>query len=48
MQTMNQSLLELYTKGHISYEDAIARSPVPEEMITMLQRLSSSHSGTGR
>jgi twitching motility protein PilT len=26
MQTMNQSLLELYTKGHISYEDAIGRS----------------------
>ncbi len=38
MQTMNQSLLELYTKGLISYEDAIGRSPVPEEMITMLQR----------
>ncbi len=38
MQTMNQSLFELYTKGIISYEDAIGRSPVPEEMITMLQR----------
>lgn len=38
MQTMNQSLFELYTKGLISYEDAIGRSPVPEEMITMLQR----------
>ena len=26
MQTMNQSLIELYSKGHISYEDAIGRS----------------------
>ncbi|MBI5846371.1 MAG: type IV pilus twitching motility protein PilT [Nitrospirae bacterium] len=48
MQTMNQSLIELYTKGHIAYEDAIARSPVPEEIIQMLQRLSSSPSARGR
>jgi len=48
MQTMNQSLIELYTKGHISYEDAVARSPVPEEIIQMLQRLSSSPSARGR
>lgn len=48
MQTMNQSLLELYTKGHIAYEDAIARSPVPEEIIQMLQRVSSSPSVRGR
>lgn len=40
MQTMNQSLLELYTKGLISYEDAIGRSTVPEELITMIQRTS--------
>lgn len=40
MQTMNQSLLELYTKGLISYEDAIGRSMVPEELITMIQRAS--------
>jgi len=38
MQTMNQSLLELYTKGLISYEDAVGRSMVPEELITMIQR----------
>jgi len=38
MQTMNQSLFELYQKGLISYEDALTRSPVPEEMINMLQR----------
>jgi twitching motility protein PilT len=38
MQTMNQSLFELYTKGLISYEEALARSPVPDEMVAMLQR----------
>jgi twitching motility protein PilT len=48
MQTMNQSLIELYTKGHISYEDAIGRSPVPEELITMLQKVSSASTGRGR
>jgi twitching motility protein PilT len=48
MQTMNQSLIDLYTRGHISYEDAIGRSPVPEELITMLQKVSSSPSGRGR
>ena len=48
MQTMNQSLVELYTKGHISYEDAVGRSPVPDEIITMLQRLSSAPSARGR
>ncbi len=47
MQTMNQSLLELYNRGHLSYEDAIGRSPVPDELITMLQRASAS-SGRGR
>jgi twitching motility protein PilT len=48
MQTMNQSLIDLYQKGHLSYEDAIARSPVPEELITMLQKLTSATSGRGR
>lgn len=48
MQTMNQSLLDLYTKGHISYEDAIGRSSVPEELITMLQRTTNTPSGRGR
>lgn len=38
MQTMNQSLFELYTKGLISYEEALSRSPVPDEMLAMLQR----------
>ena len=38
MQTMNQSLYDLYMKRVISYEDAIGRSPVPDELITMLSR----------
>lgn len=40
MQTMNQSLLELYTRGLISYEDAFSKSPIPEEFLTMMQRAS--------
>jgi twitching motility protein PilT len=48
MQTMNQSLVELYSKGHLSYEDAIGRSMVTEELITMLQRMTSAPSGRGR
>jgi twitching motility protein PilT len=47
MQTMNQSLLELYNRGHLSHEDAISRSSVPEELITMLQRASAAP-GRGR
>jgi len=46
-QTMNQSLFELYTKGLLSYEDAIGRSSVPEELITMLQRISTPAKGRG-
>ncbi|MEJ2325097.1 MAG: type IV pilus twitching motility protein PilT [Nitrospirota bacterium] len=38
MQTMNQSLLELYRKGLISYEDALGRSTNVEELVQMLQR----------
>lgn len=48
MQTMNQSLAEAYTKGFISYEDALSRSSVPDEMITMLQRMTSTPAGRGR
>lgn len=48
MQTMNQSLIALYTKGHISQEDAIGRSPVPDELTLMLQKVSSAPSGRGR
>ncbi|BCB97264.1 twitching motility protein PilT [Dissulfurispira thermophila] len=38
MQTMNQSLYELYIKGLITQEDAVNHSPVPEEMMQMLQK----------
>ncbi len=38
MQTMNQSLYELYMKGHLSYEDAVGRSPIPDELIAMIQK----------
>jgi twitching motility protein PilT len=48
MQTMNQSLVELYTKGHLSYEDALGRSMVAEELINMLQRATNAPSGRGR
>lgn len=39
MQTMNQSLVELYQRGLITYEDAVQHSSVPDELITLLQRL---------
>ncbi len=48
MQTMNQSLVELYSKGFLTYDDAVGRSSVPEEIITMLQRITSVSSGRGR
>ncbi|TAN39310.1 MAG: type IV pilus twitching motility protein PilT [Nitrospirae bacterium] len=48
MQTMNQSLLDNYTKGNISYEAALSRSSVPDEMATMLQRMTSAPTGRGR
>lgn len=38
MQTMNQSLFDLYTKGLISYDTAFERSIIPDELITMIQR----------
>ncbi len=38
MQTMNQSLYDLHVKGLISYEDAVGRSYMPEELIAMLQK----------
>jgi twitching motility protein PilT len=36
MQTMNQSLLTLYTKRHISLDDAIGRSSDPDELKQMI------------
>ncbi|MFQ5949144.1 MAG: type IV pili twitching motility protein PilT, partial [Nitrospiria bacterium] len=38
MQTMNQSLYELYSKHQISHEEAIGRSSQPEELIAMMNR----------
>jgi len=48
MQTMNQSLFELYTKGLITYEDAIGRSSVADELIQMIQKSMPATSGRGR
>ena len=44
MQTMNQSLFELYTKDIISREEAINNSAFPEEMVQMLTK-GTTHSG---
>ncbi|MBI5213057.1 MAG: PilT/PilU family type 4a pilus ATPase [Nitrospirae bacterium] len=38
MQTMNQSLYDLYSRGVISQEDATNHSPVPEEMTHMMTK----------
>ena len=38
MQTMNQSLLELYQRRHISRDEAIRRSPSLEEFSQMIAR----------
>jgi len=38
MQTLNQSLYELYIRKQISYEECIGRSSVPDELIQMLGR----------
>lgn len=38
MQTMNQSLFELYSKGLISHDDALGKSTIPDEMLNMMQR----------
>jgi twitching motility protein PilT len=38
MQTLNQSLYELYVKKTISYEDCVGRSSNPDELVQMLSR----------
>ncbi|MBI3620971.1 MAG: type IV pilus twitching motility protein PilT [Nitrospirae bacterium] len=48
MQTMNQSLCELYMKRFISYEEAIGRSSYPDELISMIERGAVHPSGAGR
>ncbi|MCG2720633.1 MAG: type IV pilus twitching motility protein PilT [Thermodesulfovibrionales bacterium] len=48
MQTMNQSLYELYTKGLITYEDALGRSTISDEIVQMIQKGMPATSGKGR
>lgn len=40
MQTMNQALFELFKKGDLSYEDALGKSSMPDELLNMMQRSS--------
>jgi twitching motility protein PilT len=40
MLTMNQSLFELFRKGELSYDDALGKSPVPEELLNMMKQAS--------
>jgi len=46
MITMNQSLFELFKRGDLSYEDALSKSTMPDELLNMMQR-SSSAAGKG-
>ncbi|MBE0427261.1 MAG: type IV pilus twitching motility protein PilT [Nitrospirae bacterium] len=48
MQTMNQSLFDLYSKGLLTYEDAVGRSPLPEEIMAVIHKSSTVTSGKGR
>ncbi|HTP42230.1 MAG TPA: type IV pilus twitching motility protein PilT [Nitrospiria bacterium] len=48
MQTMNQSLCELYMKRNISYEEAVGRSSYPDELISMIERGAVHPSAAGR
>ncbi|MFH0933012.1 MAG: PilT/PilU family type 4a pilus ATPase [Nitrospirota bacterium] len=49
MQTMNQSLYDLHSKGLISYEEAVGRSYLHEELIAMIQKKGvTAVSGRGR
>ncbi len=48
MQTMNQSLCELYMKRLIAYEEAIGRSSYPDELISMIERGAVHSSAAGR
>jgi twitching motility protein PilT len=48
MQTMNQSLLDLYTRRLIAYDEALGRSPVPEEFISMITRAPGESQATAR
>ena len=43
MQTMNQSLVTLYEKGYITYEQALFASPMQEEIVNMLDKVRMGH-----
>ncbi|MGC2423070.1 MAG: type IV pilus twitching motility protein PilT [Nitrospirota bacterium] len=43
MQTMNQALYDLFSKRIISYDEALGRSPVPEEFLGMIAKLGDPH-----
>jgi twitching motility protein PilT len=45
MQTMNQSLFDLFKRGELSYEDALGKSTMPDELLNMMQRASSTVKG---
>jgi twitching motility protein PilT len=38
MQTMNQSLFDLYSKRLITHDEALSRSSVPDELLSMMDR----------
>lgn len=40
MLTMNQSLFDLYKRGELSHEDALAKSSVPDELLNIMQQAS--------
>ena len=40
MLTMNQSLFELFRKGELSYDDALGKSTLPEELLNMMKQSS--------
>ena len=45
MLTMNQSLFALYKRGELTYDDALGKSPVPEELLNMMQQASAAAGG---
>jgi twitching motility protein PilT len=38
MQTMNQSLLVLYRSGELAHDEALSKSPHPEELLNMMRQ----------
>ncbi len=48
MQTMNQSLLSLYLRREITLDDAVGRSPDPEEFRNLLTAAQNAPQGAGR